>query len=260
MIPRVLHQVWIGSKPIPDRLAHYAQTWKAMHPDWTMRLWVELERVHPSVFKGPWSEFYAVPPLVNQHWHEVLPAYVGERAAVAARSDLIRYEVVAVHGGVYADLDVQVFSPIDALLPDSLRLFIADEYGPCPGNYLFGAAPGHPAMWRVVRDVGYNFFAVQPPVPTRWQRIRQKYLGGKPRPWFVDVLALTGPKYLFRQLSGHPECVIFPWQMFNPLHPRGNADEVDGWPASAYGNHHYAGTWYDQTKRTPPAWQKGATC
>lgn len=251
MIPRVFHQVWIGSKPVPDRLRAWSETWLRFNPGWEHVLWADHPAVHAG---GPWTEVREFPPIINRWAYDHLPAYVGSRTAVAARSDIIRYEIVVRHGGVYLDFDVECFRPIGDLL-EGVRLFIADEYGPANGNYMFGAAPNHPAMWDLVRDLGRNFGAEHAKVyanetrPARWRR----WVMRGPRPWFWNVLALTGPQYLNRTLPRHPECVVFPWQLFNPLNAWHDPAKVTNWPDSCYGNHHFAGTWYDRNKSDPPA-------
>jgi hypothetical protein len=40
MIPKILHQIWIGPKPAPTNLM---KTWKDKHPDFEYILWTEQE-------------------------------------------------------------------------------------------------------------------------------------------------------------------------------------------------------------------------
>lgn len=234
MIPRTLHQVWVGPREIPEDLVRWAWSWRYYHPDWTLVLWTD----DPDAHNGPWHESVRVPALVNSHSLQRLRAVVDtgcprrtERAYLAALSDVVRLEVVAREGGVYADLDVECFQPIDGLL-EGVTLFCADECGPCCGNYLFGASKNHPAMWTCVREL-------------------QLHLADLP-PRTSPVIA-TGPHYLNTKLRRHDDLVLFPWPLFNPLWAWFDPGRVEHWPSVSYGNHHYKGTWYERRKLRPPA-------
>ncbi len=195
-------------------------------------LWADHPENHdPS---GPWTTIYQTPDIINASAFARIGQHVGERPAVAARSDILRYEIIARFGGIYADLDVQLFQPINDLLA-GVDLFVADEWGQAPGNYLFGARANHPTMWTVVRDLDRNVMD-HAKAGTDWA-----------------ILDVTGPRYLNSVLQRDKTCVIYPWPLFNPLPPRADWRQVKIWPETAFGNHHYEGTWYDQTKVTPPA-------
>src|SRR5690606_18209558 len=114
---------------------------------------------------------------------------IAGRGKLAARSDLIRYELVARMGGVYMDTDVRCLGNIDRLMV-GVRLFVCDEGRPpraCVGNYGFGATPNHPAMWTVVREL--------------WPRICDIWGDDEERPAkFPSIVKICGPAYLNEQL------------------------------------------------------------
>ncbi len=240
MIPKTLHQVWVGTNEIPDDLVRWSWSWREYHPDWTLCLWTD----SPEMHSGPWHEVARVPALVNSHSLATLRTLIDtgclkktNSAYLAALSDVIRMEVIAREGGVYADLDVECFQPIDELL-DGVDLFCADECGPCCGNYLFGARKNHPALWTCVRELQLHL------VELAAKRAKDGLR--------VSPVAATGPAYLNHQLRKHGEVVLFPWPLFNPLWAWFEPDQVEHWPSVSYGNHHYAGTWYSRRKRVPP--------
>lgn len=238
MIPKTVHHIWIGEKPIPEPLVRYAMSWNAYHPDWVVTLWTD----HPHKHNGPaWSEVRELPPMINEHVLEPMARLMKcERCTVAAMSDLYRYELLAQFGGVYADLDMEVFRRIDPLLK-GVRLACADEWGPRPGNYLIAAEPNHPLMWTVVRDVLGNVNFLIDKKTDRETKITQK----------VNPVQVTGPVYLANKLRHSAEALIWPWPIFNPLPARDDPEQVEHWPTTAWGNHHFYGTWYKQTRRRP---------
>lgn len=233
MIPKTVHHIWVGDKPIPEELVHYAMSWNAYHPEWVVTLWTD----RPDMHTGPaWSEIRQLPPLINAHvLKELEPMMKCHRCTKAALSDLYRYEILAQFGGVYADLDVEVFRRIDGLLK-GVSLACADEWGPRPGNYLIAAVENHPTMWSVVREMLGNI----------------RFLAKKKPGQKVNPVLLTGPEYLKHYFQRDPEAVIWPWPIFNPLPAGYNPAMVEHWPDSAWGNHAFFGSWYKRKYRRPP--------
>ncbi|KAJ8608767.1 hypothetical protein CTAYLR_007815 [Chrysophaeum taylorii] len=78
-IPRSIHQIWLGPRPIPERFLEFAARWRALHHEWEYRLWRDADV----------EEF----GLENA------------RAFAAAHS----------HGGVYVDLDFEPLKSLDFL-------------------------------------------------------------------------------------------------------------------------------------------------
>lgn len=252
MVPKTLHQIWIGPSRIPAELLEWARTWAEHHPEWDRVLWTDKPAFH-GLEGGPWNVVQELPPIINAWAYENVVRYVGARAQWAARSDIVRMEIIARYGGVYADLDVEIFRPTDELF-EGVKLAIASQFGHGVGNYLFASEPNHPALWTAVRQLERTFPDLDAPTPTpapltRWQRLR----GRKPTParQLPNILELTGPSYLFPRLASHADCVVFPWQIFNPAIPQSRTQAIKQWPASAYGNHNFVGTWYDRANTEP---------
>lgn len=66
----------------------------------------------------------------------------------AQLADLIRAEELWHRGGIYIDSDVEVYRSFEPLL--GLSAFAGWDCVDYIPNAIMGAAPGHPAMWRVV--------------------------------------------------------------------------------------------------------------
>lgn len=95
MIPHLIHQIWIGDKPQPQK---WMDTWKRFHPDWKYILW-DNERVNNFVFKNK----------------EKIDGCI-KKGLYHGAADLIRYEILYRYGGFVAPADSECFSPIDELL------------------------------------------------------------------------------------------------------------------------------------------------
>jgi mannosyltransferase OCH1-like enzyme len=134
MIPPTIHQVWLGG-PMPEHLQAYRQSVIDMHPGWEHRLWGDDD--------FGW--------LRNQDLFdrasEIAPGHEGQ-----LRSDIARYEILAQHGGVYVDCDMEALAPLDGLL--SHRAFAGWELdGVWVNNAVLGVEPGHPLIAELVRRI-----------------------------------------------------------------------------------------------------------
>jgi len=252
-IPHILHQVWVGPKAIPEKLIRFAESWQRHHKHWEMILWTD----RPEDHQGPWDSIARVPELVNQRLLGEVDGLIQGSAKWACISDLIRMDVVTTHGGVYADLDVEVFTCIDDVL-EGVRLFNADEWWNRMGNFLFGAVRNHPAMWHALNCQENRFReAVQLDKAdrarcTRWRPWR------KPNRYAripFSPVWLTGPIYLNQCMAGHPDLVKLPPTLFSCLDVDWKPDQVKNWPGRALGLHHFGGdhlgSWYIRKRRMP---------
>jgi hypothetical protein len=140
-IPRVLHRVWLGERPLPDAARKFGEGWRHHHPGWQMRLWGDGEA------------------------RRLLPARVLRRCRSASeRSNLVRYEVLRRHGGVYVDTDVECRRPLDALL-EGVEAFAGWAVPHRIETAVLGAVPGHPTFALAAREarltVGLSFDSVE---------------------------------------------------------------------------------------------------
>lgn len=122
-IPRILHWIWLGGRPLPDEFRAYIEGWKRLHPGWEYQMWTDdhlPERIHNR------------PQFENA-------------AHYAQASDILRLEVVYQFGGVYVDCDFECVRNLEPLIAD-VEMFCGTEDGVHYCNGIFGAVPGHPAV------------------------------------------------------------------------------------------------------------------
>jgi mannosyltransferase OCH1-like enzyme len=96
IIPKIIHQIWIGEDAIPAQYKYYQQTWKEKHPDWEYRLWDNeaISKLDLGVYKN---------------------VYNNARTFVE-KADILRYFILNEYGGIYADLDVESVENLDFLV------------------------------------------------------------------------------------------------------------------------------------------------
>ena len=131
VIPRILHQVWVGPDAMPQEYEDYRESWRRHHPEWEMRLWTDESL--PDDFVRP-------------------EAYERLRNP-AERSDIIRLEVLYRFGGVYVDTDVECLRPIDPLLEDDVHFFAGYVAPGHVQNAVIAAEAGHPVVEQALREL-----------------------------------------------------------------------------------------------------------
>lgn len=133
-IPKILHQIWLGSN-VPPAFLKFREEWGNKHPDWSMPLWRDNN----------------LPCLLNQSLFDSASNY-GEK------SDILRYELVHKYGGIYVDMDFECLRPIDQLL--ERKNLVVDECELMNGEYvikagagIFGAVANHPFIEYVTKTL-----------------------------------------------------------------------------------------------------------
>lgn len=140
MIPHVFHYIWLqGASQLP--LAFQDNLRQCQHVNHaTVRIWDE----------------HTIHALLSEHEPELLPYFMDTQRPFAQRSDIARYVILYVHGGIYVDTDYVCSKPLRNLLSDQIDLFyipFSDITGERVMNGLFGAAPRHPALHQVIHDM-----------------------------------------------------------------------------------------------------------
>ena len=128
-IPKVIHQVWLGSNEMPAEYVEFGESWRRHHPDWEFRLWTDDE----------------LPPLTCADGFQRCRNF-GEA------SDVLRYDVLHQFGGVYVDTDVECLRPLESLIGEA-SAFAAYARPKLIGSAVVGAVPGHPAIKKTLEVV-----------------------------------------------------------------------------------------------------------
>lgn len=127
MIPKKIHYIWLGGKPLPPIFNKCLKSWKKYCPDYEIIRWDE------SNLNLDFCDYCR-------------QAYDQKKFAFA--SDVLRFDVLYKEGGVYVDIDVEFLKPLDELLTlDSFTGFETSNMV-APG-LIMGTQPGN----KVVKDM-----------------------------------------------------------------------------------------------------------
>lgn len=122
MIPRTLHQVWLGPDPIPARYMGFLDGWRRLHPGWSYQLWTDGD------LTGELGDMASLNPVL------------------ACKATVVRTYALLKFGGVYADMDVEWNRSLDELLEH--RAFACRTKRGHLGNAVQAAEAGHEAwVW-----------------------------------------------------------------------------------------------------------------
>jgi mannosyltransferase OCH1-like enzyme len=177
---------------MPVEHVRFGETWRQHHPGWSFKIWR------------------------NRDLRRLLPAKVVARARhYTELSDLVRFEVLRRHGGVYVDTDVECLHPFDDLLQGE-RVLMGYESPGRVGSAVLAGVAGHP-------------FFVDAATLAR----ETVGLG-------ANSADATGPYFLTVLVRDHPDVTILPEEAFYPYGLDEPERRYDEFPHS-YAVHHWKG-------------------
>jgi len=136
-IPHLVHQVWLGPRPVPDHFLPWMGTIERFAPGWEYRLWREAE----------------VQELIDG---SLLPdLLMDDSQPVGLRADVARYEILRRQGGVYFDCDFELLRPLDHLLVPGC-LHYGDELSGRPGIGFLASPAGFEFWGFLLRRIRRN--------------------------------------------------------------------------------------------------------
>jgi mannosyltransferase OCH1-like enzyme len=194
MIPKIIHQTYKVTSPLPEVYATCQSTILELHPDFEYKFWTDEDMFDEIKTNFPlyYEAFMALPRMIM-------------------RIDMFRYFLMYQYGGLYVDLDYMMFKPFDMLESDAKIVLPSNREEcknptkyTCIGNSIFASEPNHP-FWKMVID-------------TLFTNKREKYRTNQ------DVVNGTGPVFLYEMtklwLEENPqrssEIYVPPRYMFHP--------------------------------------------
>jgi hypothetical protein len=121
-IPKIIHYVWVGGKPLTPLAERCIASWQKYLPDYELKLWTEEN--------SPMEHHYVQAMYAAKKW-----AFV---------SDYIRFWALEREGGIYLDCDTEVLKSFDDLL--SHQAFFGQTKDGMTAAGVIGALPHHRAI------------------------------------------------------------------------------------------------------------------
>lgn len=128
MIPKIIHQIWIGPKTIPKYCLDHMETWKRIHPDYQYMLWTN-------------ENLPELPPKAKAQFDRY-----GRMEKWAFQCDILRFYILNIYGGVYVDVDYECFKKIDPLLEKQMFFVLRGLNIHWVPNSIFGSEPNNPLL------------------------------------------------------------------------------------------------------------------
>lgn len=102
MIPKTIHQIWLGNKSMPQKFKLYIDGWRNMYSDYEHILWNDSLVIEKNVIP-----------------EELKDLYFNNKLSCVFRADILRYLLIKKYGGIYLDVDFECLKRI----PDQFLTF-----------------------------------------------------------------------------------------------------------------------------------------
>jgi len=131
MIPKIIHQVWVGDKPIPDHHLKWIKKLKKLNPDFEYKLWTTNDFGENAFTKSALND-----------------------KRYAYYSDWIRTNILYNYGGIYLDTDIEHLKPIPKILYKQISLPLETEF--TTSNYVMSSPKKSRLMKNLIQE--YNSY------------------------------------------------------------------------------------------------------
>lgn len=145
-IPKIIHYVWVGGKPLTPLAERCIASWQKYLPDYELKLWNEQN--------SPMEHHYVKVMYAQKKW-----AFV---------SDYIRFWALEREGGIYLDCDTEVLKSFDDLLHHPA--FFGQTKDGMTAAGVIGAVPHHEVIQNILTvydaDTEYTMTRTSPQTVT----------------------------------------------------------------------------------------------
>jgi len=181
-IPAIIHRVWIGDNPLPEETERFIENEKRHCQGYKHLLWKteNLEDIYALMLPD------SVRMLKDETPNNVI------------KSDIARYELLRLFGGIYLDTDVDVLRSFDELRNTSF--FCGREHGGKIGSAVLGSIPYHPITRRMSEQIWSNYYM----------------LGRAPANSYEQLL-MCGPYLLTDTVKQFKDIVVYPPDVLYPM-------------------------------------------
>ena len=196
-IPKIIHQLWIGSKEIPYK--EYRKSVKKFHPNWEYIMWDEKRLLKEKMISKELYNFIIENPMKPKKTDDKVIIEKMKRDPLLKISDIVRYNILKKYGGVYIDVDILCIKPLDDLIENNEMIVAFEGHKRIEGlvgNSAIGSIPNHPAMIGCINEIN---------------KIDKKELAEE------QAFLVTGPFLLTKELTKYQDVTIFNHKIFYPI-------------------------------------------
>ena len=190
MIPHIIHQIWIGNLPRPQRMM---ETWREKHPDFEYRVWTDTDIIESE---DTWTCMKQI---------QLCREFCGV-------ADIMRLEILWKYGGIFIDADSVCIEPLDKNITEKYSGFAAFEHETArPGliaNGVIGFCKEHPLVGDMLQEIRSGSLDIDIPQFQSWK--------------------VLGPAFITRYLNTgkYKDVAIFPSYYFFPEHHTKLTDSI----------------------------------
>ena len=166
MIPKIIHYCWFGRGEMPELVVQCVASWHKYMPDWEYRLWTEdsLKPILNPSLEGRTSNTTDNVLIGSEEndWLDYMPVYVKESYAAkkyAFVSDYVRLWALEREGGLYMDVDFEVYKSFDDLMEkhDAFAGYEGSKRNPIMMGVI-AAKAHHPWIQRMMQTYHQRLF------------------------------------------------------------------------------------------------------
>jgi mannosyltransferase OCH1-like enzyme len=216
LIPKKIHQIWIGQKELPEKYKNFSDGIKKLHGDFEYILWTDNTLTRDN--------FYNYDIIMRCK-------------SFAQKADIMRYEILYKEGGVYIDIDFELYKNISNLLIRCLVLCNESVRGAknYMANSFIACTKNNENLFKCVNNVKNIDFS-EPINFATGPYYFKKNLD------FKENRSMRAKGYKTRFLRGKESIYILPTHYLYPLHySQKNKDFIVN--SETYGVHHWDKNW-----------------
>lgn len=158
LIPKIIHFIWIGDKPLSKHKKNNIKTYKRLNPEWEIKLWTNNN----------------LPEIINKYTYNKVSSW-------AAKADVLRLEILYRYGGIYTDIDSKCLKPLNMLI-NNMRCFgMTGNHGNV-ANGTLGCIKKHKVFKKIVYGLDKHTL-----------NLEQKYKEGKCK---INIFSIAGTRYI----------------------------------------------------------------
>ena len=134
MIPKIIHQIWIGNNKVPNFCLEYSKVLQENYTDYEIKIWNEDSLKEFDSY----NEYkFTLTCIEHKHWGYVVDWY--------------RAKILQKYGGIYLDFDVKFLNKIpDEFLNADVFLPLENSYN--TSNYIVGCTKNNKFIKNILQE------------------------------------------------------------------------------------------------------------